>query len=691
MPNPPMPWYQKAYRRAVIDMHISADSPAFMSQFDPATYIEMLSLAQVQSAVVYSHSHVGLCYFPTRVGQMHPGLGGRDILSEVISLAHQKNINVVIYMSLIFDTWAYRNHPGWKIYSANGKPAAENSRYGLCCPNSPYREYIRELIGEVCSNYEFEGIRFDMTFWPEVCYCPSCQERYQRETGSELPRIIDWEDPLWVRFQRKREDWLVEFAAMATSTVRRIKPDVSIEHQTSTLPFNWRFGVTERLAEQCTFLQGDFYGDALQGSFARKLFYNLTPSRPAGFETSIGQDLTRYTALKSQEILTCKASAAIADGSAFIFIDSIEPTGVLNPRVYQRMQGVFEYTSPYEPYLGGNLLQDVGIYMSMESKFDPADNHRAVDDPNLSNHLPHVESVVGACQALRESHIPFGVITKANIHHLDDFKLIILPNVLMMSEQEVNAFRQYVEKGGCLYASRTTSQVNKDGLKQKDFMLSEVFGVSLEDETKETYTYIAPMPGFEAYFDGYTQVHPAGFDNNQILVKAHPAAIPLGRLVLPYTNPADPHTFSSIHNNPPGITTDYPAILLNTYGKGKAIYAAIELERMEHARQIFLQIINLLGGSFSVISNAPKSVEITTFYQPERNRYVISLVNFQKELPNIPIDGIWVRLHTDEGDPSRLVLLPSQQTIPFEQSEDGLTFRCPRLETLLMFAIELKA
>ena len=132
-------------------MHITDHDERFMSQFDPQTYVDMLRLAQAQSAVVYAHSHVGLCYYPTRVGQMHSGLKGRNILAEVVDGCHRSGIAVVIYASAIFDTWAYRNHPDWKIIGWDGQPVAEQSRYGVCCPNSPYRDYIAGLAGEIAS------------------------------------------------------------------------------------------------------------------------------------------------------------------------------------------------------------------------------------------------------------------------------------------------------------------------------------------------------------------------------------------------------------------------------------------------------------------------------------------------------------------------------------------------------------
>jgi hypothetical protein len=681
-------WFEKTYRRNVVDMHITADDERFMTEFDPVQYVDMLALSQAQSAVVYAHSHVGLCFFPTQVGPMHPGLKGRDILGEVIDLCHKRGIHVVVYYSLIYDTYAYRHNADWRIIGPNGKGVADESRYGVCCPNAPYRDYAAAMARELATHYEFEGIRFDMTFWPAVCYCQHCRERFAQQVGGGLPRIIDWGDPHWVSFQRKREEWLAEFAAFETAAVKGVKPDVTVEHQASTYPANWRFGVTARMAPHNDFLQGDFYGDALQGSFARKLFYNLSPARPAAFETSIGIDLRNYTALKTEALLTCKASAALADACAFVFIDSIDPVGTLNRTVYERMGRIFDRTKPYEPYLGGELCQDVAVYLSTESKGDPADNGKPVDDPHLSPRMPHVDAAVSVCKSLIESHIPFGVITTKNLGELSRHQVVVLPDVLMLDDDEVVAFREYVRRGGRLYASKYTSLIRKDGRRQADFLLADVFGASCVGETQETFTYIAPTPETLNLFVPYTEKHPAGLYGRQLLLEAKPGVKVLGELVLPYTDPADPFHFASIHNNPPGIRTGRPAIVLNHFGQGQAMYVAGDLENADPHRGVFVSLIRLLAKPFSFEAEAPKAVEVTAFRQEGKRRTIVSLVNFQKDLPNIPVEGIKVRVRLDGKAPRRLLALPSESPLAYQVQGDCIEFVAPRLETLAMFALD---
>lgn len=687
----PKSWFSHAYRRNVIDMHISADDDRFMAEFDSQAYVEMLCRSKVEATVLYAHSHSGLCYYPTRIGQIHPGLHGRDLLGEVSDLCQQQGIHVVVYYSLIFDTWAYRTHPDWKICDTQGKPAAENSRYGICCPNSPYRDHVQAFITEICENYSFDGMRFDMTFWPSVCYCGFCQERFEMETGRKPPTIIDWSDPHWTAFQRARERWLVEFAALATKTVRQHKPGASVEHQASTYPLTWRMGVTTALALENDFLQGDFYGDALQGSFVRKLLYNLSPNRPSGFETSIALDLSNYTALKPLELLQCKAAAALADQCAFIMIDSIAPSGILNPQVYEKQALVFENMRPYQPFLSGEAVQDIAVYMSLESKFDPAENHHSVDDPAVSNRMPHVEAVLGVCKSLRENHIPFGVITRQNLDDLQRYKAIVLPNILMMDMIEANALREYVKQGGCLYASQYTGLQTPDGRHPENFLLADVFGVSYAGETQEHFTYIAPSQAGTEFFDDYTADFPVGFPTTQILAEGQAGSIMLGELVLPYTDPADPHHFASIHNNPPGKWTSRPALVLNQFYAGKALYAAVALEQFTHSQGLFKNLIQHLAGPFSFETDAPKAVELTLFKQADECRYILNLVNFQNELPNIPVNDISIRLRMGNQSIRQINMLPDQTPIEFEvryeQVESMVVFSLPRLENFQMIAL----
>jgi len=161
-------------------MHITDWNDAFLSEFDPKTYVEMLRLAQVKSSVVVAQSHVGIANFPTQVGRAHRAMKDRPNLGQVIDLCHQSGIGVQLYYSVIFDRWAYDNHPEWRMILVNGKQAAEHNRQGFNCPNSPYRDYVAETINR-------RSAIFKAT--PEIA-CEMALKAYSKQVGPVPPLLV---------------------------------------------------------------------------------------------------------------------------------------------------------------------------------------------------------------------------------------------------------------------------------------------------------------------------------------------------------------------------------------------------------------------------------------------------------------------------------------------------------------------
>ncbi len=681
-------WFSRDFRRNLVDMHIEDWDEKFLSQFDPERYVELLKTAKVSTAMVYANSHVGYCYWPTETGYMHRGIKGKDILGRIIELCHEEGLNVVAYYSLIYNNWAYEKEPSWRIISADGKPSRERSRYGVCCPNSEYREFALSQIEELCRNYNFEGIFFDMTFWPVVCYCKSCKERYFKETGKEPPKVINWEDPEWVMFQRKREEWLSEFAHLTTNKVKSINPNISVEHQFSTCVADWSLGVTSEISDASDYCGGDFYGGSLQESFICKLYYNLTNNQPFEFMSSRCINLGDHTTTKPKELLEAQVYSALSNGGAFLFIDAIDPVGTLNKKVYEMAGQIYEKVKDYEKNVGGSLCQDVGVYFSFESKFDPKDRMKSVLES--SRRQPHLDSALSVSKSLIMNHIPFGIITKKNLSGLSDYKAIVLPNVLMMDEEEANAFREYVNSGGKLYVSYCTSLLDKDGNKRQDFMLSDVIGASYMGETKEGVTYISPREGLEDIFSDISRDYPLTLFSSQIKTKCINEKEVMAYIKLPYTDPSDPTRFASIHSNPPGIDTDYPAIIKRNFGRGEVIWVAgpLEIVDSETHRQLFIRLIkSVVREGFSFEAEAPKSVEITMFHQEEDKRYIVNLLNFQQELPNIPVFNLKFRVKSTGKNFSKVLILPEEISLPYEVKGEYLEVEIPRLDTYLMLGI----
>ncbi len=689
-------WQQTRFRGNLVDMHIPDWHPDFLSRFDAQAYADLLQRARVEVAYLYASSCLGICYWPTRVGHPHDGLHGRDILGERIAACQARGMDVVVYTNW-WSKWAYDTHPDWRVVTVKGENTADYlwtpGHYGVCCFNSPYRDFVIAQIEELCSGYTFAGLWVDMIFWPyTVCYCGHCRRRYHDETGQDLPKIVNWEDPAWVAFQRRREAWMTEVVERITATARRLQPGVSVGHQCAAWSTGWLSGISSAFFAQHDYLSGDFYGGAAEQSFICKLFTRLTETPRFEFMTSRCPDLTDHTTMKSRELLEAQAFSALAHNGRFLFIDAIDPVGTMDPRVFAEMGAVFAKTMPYEPFLqaAAKPLADVGVYFNFESLIDPKENGRRVADISAGR-PPVVSAMANLARTLMHGHLAYAVLTPKDLDALAEFAVVVVPELFMLSHREVAAFRRYVAQGGRLYVARSTSLLTTAGEKQADFLLADVLGVRWLGQTLEEVTYMAPTPAGEAVFSPCTAAQPLTIMGSQMQVTASAAAQVLATVTRPYTDPKDPTRFGSAISNPPGIATAFPAVVLNRFGEGQTLYVAGCLERMEHDahREIFRQLLGLLMPCAALlVTDAPKAVEILLYDQVPSRCLLIAVLNFQAELPNIPVSGIRLRVRLDGRRPDRLRCLPEGSDWPFAVAAGYLELVLPRLDTFMLLAVD---
>jgi hypothetical protein len=678
-------WHRKNYRRNLVDMHINAWNPEFMTKFDPKAYVDCMIKANVSCCMVYANSHAGYAYWPAPDGNQHPGLRGRDVFGEIVKLCHQNNIEVIAYYTLVFDNWAYHRDPSWRIIRADGTSDMEHEdsrqgRYGHACPNSEdYREFTKKQVSDLVSRYDFESVFFDMTFWPHVCYCDNCKRRYEKELGGAMPRTIDWNDPRWNAFQDRREKWLNEFAFYCTNLVKSLKPGVTVNHQYSLITQSWIRGVVEEHTDACDYVGGDFYAGPTEQGLICKLFNSLAGSFE--FHTSRCIGLGDHTTVKSVEQLRLHSCIALAHNGAFLFIDAVDPAGTMNPRFYEDMGSILRDFEKYESYLGGTIIADAAILFDMDSKFDPRDSGKSVMDPT-AHRLPHLDAVVGAARALKERHIPYTVIGRRNLKNAaGTFRLLILPDVLRLSDGAAGDIRAFVQAGGRVYASGRT------GLKN----LSDVFGIEPLGETEQRISYMAPAGAGEKLFADSSPQYPLAIHGPQQLVKARQGAEVLATVTLPYTAATTNAEFASIHSDPPGPGTGNPAMIRAGFGKGAVIWAAGPLEAHNQAVQdrVFIACVEeLLEGRYSVNLEAPPAVEAVCFAQEDG--VLVSVLSTQTVLPPVTAYGLRLSLDLKGRSCAAALLLPGEKELAFTEKDGRVSFDLPPLELFLMIKIRYR-
>ncbi len=635
--------YLGTRRRMLLDMHIPDWEPEFLSRYDPQALADLYVVAGAEAVMVYAKSHMGLCNWPTAVGRMHANLRGRDVLGEIVDALHARGILVCGYHSVGFDNDVAERHPEWRVRAAeasDGRPFPFiGPRYGVLCLNNPdYRAYEAAQVTDLLSRYRFDAYFTDMVFWGGACACEICVRRFAEESGYGFPVGMDWNAPDWSAFARARQRWSEEMYAGLYEVIRGLAPDIPVYHNFAAALGGWLPGVSLSGFRRDTFVGGDMYGDRDEQLLVCKLMRTVTGSRPPEYMTSTTPALRDHVAVKSERGLLKQAFGAAAQDCAFLLIDAIEPDGTVAADLYELAGRVFRQTAPYQEYLGGAPLEQAGVYYSPDANVD------LDGDPLAATaSARHRRAAVGACRALQRAHIPFGVLSPQQLGELDRWDVIVLPDVVRMSADEVAAFRGYVDRGGRLYASGGTSLADLDGNRFDDFALGDVFGVRRTGTEQGDVVYLTPSsPDLaEAIRPQRHLAHQARSDARLKIVGtpvprlANAGAAPLATLTLPYAYPdpgtLDDHRFASIHSSPPFRRTEHPAIV--SAADGRVVYSAVPIEATQlpgHERT-FARLVRGLIGDSPIDADAPSTMWIEVYDQPEHDRVAVMLLDHTTE------------------------------------------------------------
>ena len=693
-------WPKQVYRRLLIDTHIPDWDPLFLSRFDTAEYVDTIVRAGFQQIMPYTNSCVGLALWKTKVGQMHANLHGRDMFGEIVTEARRRGLHTAAYFIVTRDNWAAEKHPAWRLMPPTGNTQIlTHNRYGQTCANTPYRDYAFACLKEIVGNYPIEGVFIDMTFWRSACYCASCTERFWQECNAEPPRVIDWNDPLWRKFQAARERWMLEFAQDLTSTIKKVRP-ITVYHNQAVIFDSWSAGQSPAMSQASDYLGGDIYEGPAFYSLVSKTYDGLTPTHPFEYMTSrTGPGLGDHVTQKSLNRLRMEAFAATLHSAALSLIDAINPVGTLNPNVYKLLGKLNEERAPYEPFLGGELQADVAIYFDHQSMYDPAKNGIPVGDfvgwegAGEKGNCPHRDAILGWAKVLREAHIPYGVITNVNLEKLKNYRAVIVPSVLEMTADQAAIFSQFVKAGGVL-VSTGPSSLDRFDSKGPRFLLEDVLGVRYLGTMGTKATYLTPKDA-----QVVKVVWPQDYviyNGPMVQAEAFGGAEILATVTLPWVAPELGQSigshFASIHSNPPALEPGTsPALVVNNFGKGKSVWLAAPIET-GHADINPVLLTNLikqaLPGPYKFEAETHPTVEVTVFHQQDRKRLLIGLLSMQDSLPAIPV-GATVRVQLPVGQSaSGVYRLPERRPVKHETAGPYVQFHLEPFEMFTMLIAE---
>ena len=95
-----------------LDFHTSPDIENIGAEFNKEEFANTLKEAHVDLITVFAKCHHGVCYYPTKVGTMHPNLKF-NLLKEQIDACHSVGVKAPIYITMGWSKKDADEHPEW--------------------------------------------------------------------------------------------------------------------------------------------------------------------------------------------------------------------------------------------------------------------------------------------------------------------------------------------------------------------------------------------------------------------------------------------------------------------------------------------------------------------------------------------------------------------------------------------------
>jgi len=643
----------------------------FLSEFSAEDYYNNLKTANIKSAMIYLQSHIGYCYYPTKVGHIHTAFKDRPYeMKKLIDLCRSNGIDVVLYYSINYNTIEAVSHPEWAmIFEESGDLSNfSGNRYLYCCPNNPeYRDFTLTQAQEMLEYAQVDGVFFDMPFWNGICRCEHCKKKFSDEYSMEMPESPD--DKNWDVLLEAREKWMGSFLSDINKRVKKINEKVSTQYNYAYAALdNLEIMGSETVNEYQDYASGDLYEGALTQSFACKFYHSVTKNQPFEYMTGRCQPgLSVHTVTKTVDKLRLATLMTVAHHGANFIIDAIDPIGTMDSRFYETLGEIYRETEKYEPYMNiGALCEDVGIMYILEGR---------TRGEYLYN--CHYIATLGAASALIKEHIPYGIFTQTIINNIDKFKAVVLPNPNHLNQKSIDKIIDYVYNGGILYISGA----------DEPKLMKEFFGV--DDCTALTdvpYAYYSPEENLEELFAGFNKKYPLPFLYRVPVLKNYDGEV-LAKITYPYISDNPENFFSSIHSNPPGTPTELPAVISRNVGKGKVIWSAaqLEMEKTTYYRQIFVNLLKYAGykePSFS--TNASENVELVSF---ESKNCVLISAYYISDADKIDV-MVPFEISVKSRNPKSVILLRTGEKIAFTYENGYTIFKTDFLHIFDMYKID---
>ena len=641
--------------------------------FDPDFWLSYFKKIHADGSTLSAGGVVA--YYPTDVPLHHRSawLGDSDPFGYLVKGCRKMKMSIIARTDP-HATWqnVYDAHPDWIAVTADGEKRRHWAKPDLwvTCALGPYNfEFMTQVHKEIMERYEPDGIFSNRWAGSGICYCEHCQKNFKTFSGMELPHSNNHSDPVFRKYSewniaRLKELWLLwdDVIRKKKITSRFIPngfPDKIITGQLSDIVF------TDHQA------RSGYTMSWSNGKVAKELRASIG-MKPLGGIFSVGvEEKYRWKdSVQSDEEIRIWVAEGTANGMRPWFTKF---SGVLyDKRWLATVDNIYQEHYRNESFLRNTApLARVGMVFSEQNR-------------NYGNETWHQKSgdhEMGMYQALIEARIPFEMVNDRllDMEHLNPFRLLILPNISSLSDEQCNQLRKFARNGGSLLATFETSLYDEKGNRRDNFGLADLFGVSFAKQVdgpmQNSYLRLKSDADSNKFHPVLKDLEDATRIINTIyMVKVKPEIQFPDPVTLIPTYPDLPmeHVFPLI------TETDIRGLYLNDTGHRRVAYFPVDIDRTywqimstDHLKLLQNTIRWALNEEPVVEVEGPGVIDVTVWQQ--KDSMTVHLVNLTNPMMMkgpfrefIPID-VQVRIKIPKGTkPKEVKLLIKEEKPEFK-------------------------
>jgi hypothetical protein len=486
MNNKELPWYKRVKRWGQTNL----------TEIDPLDYnadfwCDYWHKTAIQGIIVNAAGIVA--YYPTSFQNQYKAqfLGEKDLYGQINSLARKEGLAVLARMdSNRALPEFYREHPDWFCHNSKNEPLVTQGRY-LACVNSPYyKTYLPRIMEEIISLYRPDG--FTDNSWTGagrhyICHCPHCQKKFLTETGHSLPEEANWEDPLfriWVKwsYRCRMENWDLNNRI----TQQAGGKDCLWLGMVNGNPVNTllNFCDLNEVGKRSQIIMTDHQSrDGVTGfeqnSLNGKLLHQVGGDHiiiPESLAQYVRGDLTFRRASNPKEESHLWMCSGFAGGISpwWHHVGARQE----DKRQFNNTPTLFQWHKKNEEYLYDRKpIANIGLLWSHENT-----DFYGRDKGKERVLMPWR----GFTRAMTRHRIPFLQIHADRIEeYVDKLDLLILPDLVVMSDSQCRQIETFVAQGGSLIITGRSSIMDETGMLRSNFGLADVMGVNYRGDSLE--------------------------------------------------------------------------------------------------------------------------------------------------------------------------------------------------------------